>query len=50
MEERAPSTAEEFRRVAEQKLKEAEQGVASQVSDKAFDGAEVGEADLDHDL
>ncbi|KAI6690584.1 hypothetical protein NL676_027412 [Syzygium grande] len=47
LEERAPSTAEEFKRVAEEKLKEAEdklkeaeQGVASQVFDKTYDGAE----------
>ncbi|XP_030523828.1 uncharacterized protein LOC115736325 [Rhodamnia argentea] len=46
--ERAPSTAEEFRRVAEDKLKEAEedklkeaeQGVASQVFNKTYDGTE----------
>lgn len=62
MEERAPSTAEEFKRAAEQKLREAEQGVASQVSDKAYDDgteeATLGEAtekrymeheDNDHD-
>ncbi|EXB63277.1 hypothetical protein L484_012467 [Morus notabilis] len=50
MEERAPSTAEEFKRAAEQKLREAEQGVASQVSDKACDGTEeatLGEANLE---
>ncbi|KAK3427219.1 hypothetical protein EUGRSUZ_F03493 [Eucalyptus grandis] len=47
LEERAPSTAEEFKRVAEEKvkeaeekLKEAEQGVASQVFDKTYDGTE----------
>lgn len=44
--ERAPSTAEEFRRVAEEKRKAeekpkvAEQGVASQTADKAYDGTE----------
>lgn len=51
MEERAPSTAEEFERAAEQKLREAEQGVASQVSDKAYDDgteeATLGEANLE---
>ncbi|KAB2606022.1 hypothetical protein D8674_005739 [Pyrus ussuriensis x Pyrus communis] len=40
IEERAPSTAEEFKRVAEEKLKVAEQGVASQTADKAYDGTE----------
>ncbi|KAL6497194.1 hypothetical protein OROGR_029123 [Orobanche gracilis] len=40
MEERAPSTAEEFVRVAEEKAKEAQQGVASQTVEKAVDGAE----------
>ncbi|KAL6584058.1 hypothetical protein OROMI_003347 [Orobanche minor] len=35
MEERAPSTAEEFKRVAEEKTKEAQQGVASQTVEKA---------------
>ncbi|OIW13403.1 hypothetical protein TanjilG_19755 [Lupinus angustifolius] len=40
IEERAPSTAEEFLRVAEEKAKEAEQGVASQTVDKTYDGAE----------
>ncbi|KAF7815871.1 uncharacterized protein G2W53_029840 [Senna tora] len=40
VEERAPSTAEEFERVAEEKAKEAaKQGVASQTTDKTFDGA-----------
>ncbi|KAI3408090.1 uncharacterized protein J3R85_020470 [Psidium guajava] len=47
--ERAPSTAEEFRRVAEEKLKskeaeekskEAEQGLANRVIDKTDDGTE----------
>ncbi|XP_047169557.1 uncharacterized protein LOC124838083 isoform X1 [Vigna umbellata] len=41
MEERAPSTAEEFERVAEEKkAKEAKKGVASQSLGKAIDGAE----------
>ncbi|KAG4920807.1 hypothetical protein AAZX31_18G087700 [Glycine max] len=40
MEERAPSTAEEFERVAEEKAKEAQKGVASQSLGKAIDGAE----------
>nr|AFK35033.1 unknown [Lotus japonicus] len=40
MEERAPSTAEEFLRVAEEKAKESQQGVASQTVEKAVDGAE----------
>ncbi|XP_027343777.1 uncharacterized protein LOC113856240 [Abrus precatorius] len=38
MEERAPSTAEEFERVAEEKAKEA--GVASQTLGKTIDAAE----------
>ncbi|XP_014521859.1 uncharacterized protein LOC106778415 isoform X2 [Vigna radiata var. radiata] len=41
MEERAPSTAEEFERVAEEKkVKEAQKGVPSQTFGKAVDGAE----------
>ncbi|BAT84120.1 hypothetical protein LR48_Vigan231s000200 [Vigna angularis] len=41
MEERAPSTAEEFERVAEEKkAKETKKGVASQSLGKAIDGAE----------
>ncbi|KAK2639817.1 hypothetical protein Ddye_027612 [Dipteronia dyeriana] len=40
VEERAPSTAEEFKRVAEEKLRAAKQGVASQTSEKLYDGAE----------
>ena len=41
MEERAPSTAEEFERVAEEKkAKEAQKGVASQSIGKAIDAAE----------
>ncbi|CAN6557799.1 unnamed protein product [Malus baccata var. baccata] len=40
IEERAPSTAEEFKRVAEEKLKVVEQGVAGQTADKANDGTE----------
>lgn len=40
MEERAPSTAEVIKRVAEEKLRLAEQGIARQTSDKAFDAAE----------
>lgn len=38
--ERAPSTAEEFERVAEEKLRAADQGVASRTSDEVRDGAE----------
>ncbi|KAI4307968.1 hypothetical protein L6164_031092 [Bauhinia variegata] len=38
--ERAPSIAEEFERVAEEKAKEANQGVASQTTDKALEGAQ----------
>ncbi|KAJ1441327.1 hypothetical protein SESBI_01468 [Sesbania bispinosa] len=40
MEERAPSTAEEFQRVAEEKAKVTQQVVASQTVDKTYDGAE----------
>jgi len=41
MEERAPSTAEQFERVAEEKkAKEAQKGVPSQSLGKAVDGAE----------
>lgn len=52
MEERAPSTAEEFERVAEekQKLKAAEQGVSSQTGDKLNDVAEeatIGESKVE---
>lgn len=39
-EERAPSTAEEFERVAEEKAKEFQKGVPSQTIGKAIDGAE----------
>lgn len=50
--ERAPSTAKEFERVAEekQKLRAAEQGVASQTSEKVYDGAEeatIGDAKVE---
>ncbi|PON91907.1 hypothetical protein TorRG33x02_122380 [Trema orientale] len=48
-EERAPSTAEVIKKMAEEKLREAEQGVASQVSDKTYDATEeatLGEAKL----
>ncbi|KAF5478961.1 hypothetical protein F2P56_005479 [Juglans regia] len=40
--ERAPSTAQEFKKIAEEKLREAdrEQGMASQTADKAFDAME----------
>ncbi|XP_050240060.1 uncharacterized protein LOC126689072 isoform X2 [Quercus robur] len=38
--ERAPSTAEEFKKIAEEKLREAQQGVASQVAEKVYDGTE----------
>ena len=37
---RAPSIAEEFERVAEEKLRAAGQGVASQTKDKVYDGAD----------
>ncbi|XP_021807784.1 uncharacterized protein LOC110751595 [Prunus avium] len=50
IEERAPSTAEEFKRVAEEKLKKAEQGVASQTVDKACDVTEettLGDSSVD---
>ncbi|XP_020230588.1 uncharacterized protein LOC109811301 [Cajanus cajan] len=40
MEERAPSTAEEFERVAEEKAKQSQKGVPSQTLGKAIDGAE----------
>ncbi|CAN6560604.1 unnamed protein product [Malus baccata var. baccata] len=40
IEERAPSMAEEFKRMAEEKLKAAEQGLASQTVDKTYDGTE----------
>ncbi|XP_048235137.1 uncharacterized protein LOC8287627 isoform X2 [Ricinus communis] len=47
VEEKAPSLADEFRRVAEEKAKAeekteqvADQGIASQTSDKTSDGAE----------
>ncbi|KAH7546777.1 hypothetical protein FEM48_Zijuj01G0237300 [Ziziphus jujuba var. spinosa] len=38
--EKAPSTADVIKSVAEEKLRAAEQGVASQTSDKTYDGAE----------
>ncbi|KAK0601951.1 hypothetical protein LWI29_028982 [Acer saccharum] len=50
VEERAPSTAEEFKRVAEEKLRAAKQGVASQTSEKLYDGAEeatIGDSKVD---
>lgn len=50
IEERAPSTAEEFKRVAEEKLKKAEQGVASQTADKTCDATEettLGDSSVD---
>ncbi|KAL4642917.1 hypothetical protein ACB092_02G054200 [Castanea dentata] len=40
IEARAPSTAEEFKKIAEEKLREAQQGVASQAAEKAYDGTE----------
>ncbi|XP_059442337.1 uncharacterized protein LOC132174710 [Corylus avellana] len=48
IEERAPSTAEEFKNIAEEKIREAQQGVASQTAEKVFDGTEaatLGDAD-----
>lgn len=38
--QRAPSTADVIERVAEEKLRAAEQGIGSQTFDKAYDGAE----------
>ncbi|PKI67739.1 hypothetical protein CRG98_011952, partial [Punica granatum] len=38
--ERAPSTAQEFKRVAEERLSETERGIASQTVDKTYDGTE----------
>jgi len=38
MEERAPSTAEEFQRVAQEKARESKEGVATQNVDKAQEG------------
>ena len=38
--ERAPSTAEEFKKIAEEKIREAQQGVASQTAEKVYDGTE----------
>ncbi|WVY92068.1 hypothetical protein V8G54_037582 [Vigna mungo] len=46
MEERAPSTAEEFQRVAEEKARETKEGVATQNVDKLFDGAQIGESKI----
>ncbi|KAF3453400.1 hypothetical protein FNV43_RR03840 [Rhamnella rubrinervis] len=49
-EERAPSTAEVIKRIAEEKLRLAEQVIASQTSDEAFDAAEeatLGDSNLD---
>ena len=40
IEERAPSTAEEFKKIAVEKLREAQQGVASQVAENVYDGTE----------
>lgn len=40
-EERAPSTAEAFKKIAEEKIREAQQGVASQTAEKVFDGTEA---------
>ncbi|GMY31153.1 hypothetical protein FCV25MIE_26395 [Fagus crenata] len=40
IEERAPSIAEEFKKMAEEKLRETGQGVASQTAEKVYDGAE----------
>lgn len=40
MEERAPSTAEEFQRVAEEKAKETKEEVANQNVEKSYDGAQ----------
>lgn len=49
-EERAPSTAEVIEKMAEEKLRKADQGVASQVFDKTYDVTEeatLGESKLD---
>lgn len=40
IEERAPSTAEEFKKMAEEKLRDAQQGVASQTAEKVYDATE----------
>ncbi|CAJ1971435.1 unnamed protein product [Sphenostylis stenocarpa] len=42
MEERAPSTAEEFERVAREKARETKEGVATQNVAKLYDGAQDG--------
>ncbi|KAL5802402.1 hypothetical protein ACOSQ4_030707 [Xanthoceras sorbifolium] len=50
VEERAPSTAKEFKRVAEEKLRELKKGMASQTSEKVYDGAEeatIGDSNVD---
>jgi hypothetical protein len=49
IEERAPSTAEEFKKMAEEKLRQAQQGVASQTAEKVYHAAEeatLGDSDL----
>lgn len=40
VEERAPSTAEEFERVAEEKAREAQKGTASETAGKTYEGTE----------
>ncbi|XP_028769278.1 uncharacterized protein LOC114733928 [Neltuma alba] len=40
VEERAPSTAEEFQRVAEEKARESKEGIASQTTERTYDAAE----------
>ncbi|KAL5735863.1 hypothetical protein ACOSP7_030324 [Xanthoceras sorbifolium] len=50
VEERAPSTAKEFKRVAEEKLRELKKGMANQTSEKVYDGAEeatIGDSNVD---
>ncbi|XP_065864628.1 uncharacterized protein [Euphorbia lathyris] len=51
--ERAPSLAQEFKRVEEEKIEaihaEEKQGLASQTTDKAYDGAEEAAVDGDVD-
>jgi len=44
MEERAPSTAEEFQRVAEEKARETKEGPGTQNVEKLCDGAQIGDS------
>ncbi|KAG2682369.1 hypothetical protein I3760_11G188100 [Carya illinoinensis] len=45
--ERAPSTALEFKKIAEEKLRETEQGVASQTAFDAMEEATLGDTKLE---